>query len=194
MTSLSIDIAAGVAPPDPVVELDALAHQLEATAARLEAQARRAGWPKRRRGARVFGAHGGGRTALVRGRVDRPGAAARSDNRASPARQQRRARGLGRSRASPRRVSCRRLRHEQSVRGRRECVPGVAQVDIFGRVAADGRLPRGRGVLDHDAAAVDDLSRPDLVSGAGLTVVAGMLRVGLANGEAVCAPRCCARG
>jgi len=45
VTSLSIATAARVAPPDPVVELDALAHELEATAARLEAQARRAGWP-----------------------------------------------------------------------------------------------------------------------------------------------------
>jgi hypothetical protein len=45
MTSLSIDTAAWVAPPDPVLELDALARQLEATAARLEAQTSRPGWP-----------------------------------------------------------------------------------------------------------------------------------------------------
>lgn len=45
MTSLSIDTAAWVAPVDPVLELDALARQLEATAARLEAQTSRPGWP-----------------------------------------------------------------------------------------------------------------------------------------------------
>jgi hypothetical protein len=42
---LSIDTAAWVAPADPVLELDALALQLEATAARLEAQTTRPGWP-----------------------------------------------------------------------------------------------------------------------------------------------------
>jgi hypothetical protein len=45
MTSLSIDTAASVAPPDPVLELDALARQLEATAARLEAQTSHSVWP-----------------------------------------------------------------------------------------------------------------------------------------------------